>query len=514
MLGFKLNEKNKYVYKNLKVEKDKIYYENNTMLRDIDWCKYKIGDAIYYKNQNGIGLCKKPFIIWSFCIKCKRPNNKIDSKCDTCLISEGNGVASSCNNGYNICGNCKNIFKYIHENHLYCKNCIIFENRYSQNKDIKIYQSPTLEDYKIMKIGDKYTYNDISNNTVTRNFKGLCGHCGEQPIENNTYCRSCKKYFGKEYLYNIEKKKNKSKGLFDIDVEYGNIVDNLVFRACEQDKSLKDKKVLDILYKRYNDKNICKIDAIDRIDTINIASNLGYDDIVNEMYMNFVEMMAGNFEIDCNNINKIPKLNTKIKFKLGIADISVGIYALKVKIIKYKKIKNKFYKNINEFYDTCNKNKEEHKKRMELFDAIEKEVEEDIKKEKEEQQNIQIKKLFEKLKENKNRKIKEDNNICKLINKLQNQKVDKLYILSDIGKELKDKNIENETDFLEQFKDNDIYYIYDLKSKNKTSRFINMCKKLHLLKDEINLENIISNNLLTSIRDLSQNNFIHLLNLF
>lgn len=435
--------------------------------------------------------------------------------------TNGNGVASNCNNGYNICFNCKNAFKYIHKNHLYCKKCIKFQNKYSQNKDIKIYQSPTLEDYKNMKIGDKYTYNDLSNNTVTRNFKGLCGYCGEQPIEASTYCRSCKKYFGKEHLYNIEKKKNKERGLYKIGEEYGSIVDYFIDRACEQDESLKDEKVLDILYKRYDDKNISKTDAIDRIDTINMAFNLGYGDIVMEMYMNFVEMMAGNFDIDCNhislktsNINKIPKLNTKIKFNLGIADISVGIYVLKVKIIKYKKINNKFHKNINEFYDTCNKNKEEHKKRMELFDAIEKEVEEDIKKEKEEQQNIQIKKLFEKLKENKNRKIKEDNNICKLINKLQNQKVDKLYILSDIGKELKDKNIENETDFLEQFKDNDIYYIYDLKSKNKTSRFINMCKKLHLLKDKIKLENIISNNLLTSIRDLSQNNFIHLLNLF
>jgi hypothetical protein len=100
-----------------------------------------------------------------------------------------------------------------------------------------------------------------------------------------------------------------------------------------------------------------------------------------------------------------------------------------------------------------------------------------------------------------------------LINKLENQKKDKLYILADIGKELKEKNIVDENQFLQQFKNNDIYYIYDLKSKNKTSRFINMCNKLYLLKDKIDLGNIISNNLLTSIRDLSQNNFTILLNM-
>jgi hypothetical protein len=147
------------------------------------------------------------------------------------------------------------------------------------------------------------------------------------------------------------------------------------------------------------------------------------------------------------------------------------------------------------------------------FDVLCKEYEDALKIEKEEQ----IKKLYEKLKENKiSQNIKNDeNNIIKIINKLENQKVEKLYFLADLGKEFKQNNIRNESEFLEQIKDNnDIYYIYDLKSKNKISRFINMCNKLYLLKDKINLGNILKNNVLTQIRDISVENFEYLLSLF
>ena len=210
-----------------------------------------------------------------------------------------------------------------------------------------------------------------------------------------------------------------------------------------------------------------------------------------------------------SNSDKNKKLNTRKKFNAGIADISVGIYALKVKILKYKKDQNKFNKNIKECKEISVKHKSHLKNILKEIDLVEKEIDEELR-------NEQIKNLYKKLKENNeiNNINNEGNNICKLITKLENQKVDKLYILADIGKELIDQKIENEFKFLEQFKDYDIYYIYDLKSKNKISRFINMCNKLYLLKNKINLESIIKNNLLTSIRDLSQNNFTYLLKMF
>jgi hypothetical protein len=233
-----------------------------------------------------------------------------------------------------------------------------------------------------------------------------------------------------------------------------------------------------------------------------------------KFYIDYYNILFKDKKINDNifNLSKLPKIQKSENIKIRKFDIN--LLSFRMQFYKYNKIKNKFYNNIKNFHNLYNKHKEEYKKSMELFDTIEKEVEEDIKKEKEEQLNIQMKKIYEKLKENNNIELKEDNNIYKLINKLEKQKVEKLYILSDIGKELKDQNIENETKFLEQFKDNDIYYIYDLKNKNKISRFINMCNKLYLLKDKINLDNIIKNKLLTSIRDLSQNNFTYLLNLF
>lgn len=292
-----------------------------------------------------------------------------------------------------------------------------------------------------MKIGDKYTYNNLSNNTVTRNFKGLCGNCGEQPIESNTYCRNCKKYFGKEYLCNIEKKNIKSKGLFDIDTEYVNIVDNFIDRACKQDKSLKVKEVLDILYDRYNHKFIEKINYVERIDTINMAFQLGYDDIVTEMYMSFFEMMSSNFNINCNHINNFPKLNKVdenkiytcnkvfIKNKKELYNIYSKFISFKTNFIKIKKQRISYKTKLEKEREYCNSFKSKIKNIKDEIDNLEKEYDEILKNE----QKEQLKKLYNKLKENKNIKIKEDNNICKLMNKLQNQKVDKLYILSDIG---------------------------------------------------------------------------------
>lgn len=71
--------------------------------------------------------------------------------------------------------------------------------------------------------------------------------------------------------YINENKNIESKSLFDIDEDYVNILNELINRACEQDKSLNDEKNLDMLYDRYNNKFIDKINFVDRIDTINIA---------------------------------------------------------------------------------------------------------------------------------------------------------------------------------------------------------------------------------------------------
>lgn len=135
-----------------------------------------------------------------------------------------------------------------------------------------------------------------------------------------------------------EVEKNNSKCLYKTDEEYTNIVSKLINRACEQDKSLNDKKSLETLYDRYNHKFIDKINFVDRIDNINIAFQLGYNDIVNEMYINFVDMIAVNFGIDCNHLNKFPKLNK-------IDENNVNRYIRPSLLYKFNNLKNKIKNN-------------------------------------------------------------------------------------------------------------------------------------------------------------------------
>lgn len=211
-----------------------------------------------------------------------------------------------------------------------------------------------------------------------------------------------------------------------------------------------------------------------------------------EMYYNYISLKEDDIiYVLYNDKNNFPKLNkrinTIIKFKSNIGDVKVSLYAFKVKSYKYNIIKKKFYNNIKSFYEFTNNYKSDIKRLKDKINELEKEYNDILK-------NEQLNNLFSKLKENKEiKKINDnENNIYKLINMLEKQKVDKLYILADIGKELKEQNINDENKFMNEIKNKDLYYIYDLKNKNKISRFINMCNKLYLLKDKVELKNIIS----------------------
>lgn len=117
---------------------------------------------------------------------------------------------------------------------------------------------------------------------------------------------------------------------------------------------------------------------------------------------------------------------------------------------------------------------------------------------------------------NKEKKVENiKNNFPKLNKIVENKKINTRRLFKSNILDAKACLLSYKIQFLQQVKKNeDLYYIYDLKSKNKTSRFINMCNKLYILKNKINLGNIISNNLLTFIRDMPKNDFTYLLSLF
>lgn len=365
----------------------------------------------------------------------------------------------------------------------------------------------------------------FNNNTENANFTDYSGSGDEYQADDDTLSQNINKF-----------------NIIEVSTTYdeiNGIEEKLLNIEMENDNKLNQYNVFNVLDAKYG----LFYDECNELDiklhNINIAYKLNYDVLVRNTTMNVFEKIANDFEINFdyislkenNNVyvlhnkekkvenikNNFPELNkiknTRLLFKTNILDAMACLLTCKIQLFKYKKIKYNFYNNIKDFHILYDKHMKSYKESMKLFDAVLREVEEEIKKEKEEQLNNQLKKICEKLKVNK-KKQNNLNNICKLINKLENQKVEKLYILSDIGKELKENNIRDEFELLEQFKDNDMYYIYDLKSKNKITRFINMCNKLYLLRNHIDLGNIISNNLLTSIRDMSHNNFTYLLSLF
>lgn len=341
---------------------------------------------------------------------------------------------------------------------------------------------------------------------------------------------------------NVENENDNKINIMDVDTTYGEINDieeKLLSIEMENDNTLNEYNVFDVLDKKYGlYYNGCNELDI-KLHHINVAFKLGYDVLVRNTTMNVFEKIANDFEINFdyislkenNNVyvlhnkekkvenikNNFPKLNkivenkkinTRRLFKSNILDAKACLLSYKIQLFKYKKIKYNLYNNIKDFHNIYDKHKKSYKELMDSFDAVLKEINDEEKEE-------QLKNLCEKLKQNNKKKINEDNNICKLMFKLENQKVEKLYILADIGEEINKKNIVDEKQFLQQVKKNeDLYYIYDLKSKNKTSRFINMCNKLYILKNKINLGNIISNNLLTFIRDMPKNDFTYLLSLF
>lgn len=358
-----------------------------------------------------------------------------------------------------------------------------------------------------------------SSDTYLEQVKYLLLNFGK--IEN---CISCK-VTNKEFILkpNIEELEiGKDKDDFDYKLKYEYLSEK--HRILKNIYQAKEQQCSDLLAQ--NESIILDRDKY-KNRLIIFRNKLKENNILHEdEFLQFLENYKNNnLSQNINNIDKINPLNNndlkhlekKVKnigIKYKYSELKFKLIELKKDTLKYKIDRRKFKNQVNNTLNEINTLKSDIKN-MQIFkidfDEIVNEYKNVLKIEKDEQ----IKKLYKKLIENKNVSQNKENNLIKIINKLENQKVEKLYILADLGSELKKDNIRDESEFLEKTKGADnMYYIYDLKSKNKISRFMNMCNKLYLLKDKIDLGNILKNNVLTQIRDISNENFEYLLSLF
>lgn len=134
---YKVYESRKYIFK---IHKELHYrtYKENTNFYGVDWYKYKIGDTVYVKNSRGNS---KRIIINDFCNNCRCPNNEYNTTCNDC---SGSIIPHIYQGKYNICRNCRNLFKYKNKNDILCEKCIIEDwctNCEKLSKEVKEYNN-------------------------------------------------------------------------------------------------------------------------------------------------------------------------------------------------------------------------------------------------------------------------------------------------------------------------------------------------------------------------------------
>lgn len=54
---------------------------------------------------------------------------------------------------------------------------------------------------------------------------------------------------------------------------------------------------------------------------------------------------------------------------------------------------------------------------------------------------------------------------------------------------------------------------YDANKESKQNRFISTCKRLYLISEKVNINNIVKSNCMTSIRDINNKDFDNLIKL-
>lgn len=166
----------------LKMSKQSIVYfteysEMEIFRNNIDWDKYRIGDVVLYKGNTTYAWREKKMYIRGWCIKCKGPNNDLESLCGSCeSVERDGGMAILADTGYKICINCYERFKYIdYHKDTYCKWCL---------------------DTRIFLLNKQYA----NNHKKKPDKKKICIKCKEKPIVGKTssWCWQCIREYKKK----------------------------------------------------------------------------------------------------------------------------------------------------------------------------------------------------------------------------------------------------------------------------------------------------------------------------
>jgi flagellar biosynthesis chaperone FliJ len=122
--------------------------------------------------------------------------------------------------------------------------------------------------------------------------------------------------------------------------------------------------------------------------------------------------------------------------------------------------------------------------------------------------------IFNKLNKNYKSDDSSDDELSLIFNDLKENKNKEYKIICNLGKYFIDNNIEDKSqikDIIKNYKKELKHY--DANKENKQNRFISTCKRIYLLSQKININDIVKSNCMTFIRDINNDKFNDLLKL-
>lgn len=200
-----------------------------------------------------------------------------------------------------------------------------------------------------------------------------------------------------------------------------------------------------------------------------------------------------------NNLNILDIYICNISNTINFNKIKTDWIMLRKDIYIRRKKNIKFYNNIKNFYSYCNDYKSDIKKLLNEIDDLEDELHEIIKIER-------VLPIYDKLKENNLMEFNDDggNELQLLFKKLDKEKINEYSTMKYIGEKIINENLDN----------NKIKSLLNGHKKDRLNRIITKCKRISILSKYIDISNIALSGISHFLRDIQEDIFNDLINLF
>lgn len=200
-----------------------------------------------------------------------------------------------------------------------------------------------------------------------------------------------------------------------------------------------------------------------------------------------------------NNLNILDIYICNISNTINFNKIKTDWIMLRKDIYIRRKKNIKFYNNIKNFYSYCNDYKSDIKKLLNEIDDLEDELHEIIKIER-------VLPIYDKLKENNLMDFNDDggNELQLLFKKLDKEKINEYSTMKYIGEKIINENLDN----------NKIKSLLNGHKKDRLNRIITKCKRISILSKYIDISNIALSGISHFLRDIQEDIFNDLINLF